>query len=155
MMLAVLGVRASGRTLRLEPPHSAALLADAWRPRGNLVQDDSYDVLWLSSAAEWPGTQLTNAQLVNRVPGMVLLTRKLNLASLGRSWDFVPPTVSAVREDELGSAWESKLDSERWGGEGQGFAWLVKGVGHRRVLPLAQFPQVPLGGMLIRAGWFG
>ena len=107
------------------------------------------DILWLSSDAPRVGTA---SRLVNRIPRMVQLSRKQNLAEIGRSWDFVPPTLQLPLGDVPtegitltnghGSHDEALADGGRWGhSRPQLFDWLTKDQQHRGVHLLPQLPQ--------------
>ena len=131
--LVVLGVSTAPLTLKLrvDPPELAHPFAEA---AATLVDDDSYDVLWLMGKDEWQPANDKAARLANRVDAMPLITRKGPLATAGAAldWSFVPKLLT-TDVAQVGSGGKDGLLTP--------YAYMLKGAAHHEVTPLEEAPR--------------
>ena len=119
--------------LRVHPPigSNEALTSQAMSLGSTVVDDNSFNCLWLSSSAPEPPGLLENVTgmaplLIDRIEALRVITSKQSLAvvSTALGWDFVPKT--------LGEEPEEQADEP--------FMWLAKPATHRGVQVLPWLP---------------
>ena len=100
MLIALHGVSGlDNPALRFEPAGANPILRGEWIAQGGrVVEDDSdsFDFLWIGHQGP-VSTTLGGGQIINRVPGMSLLSRKESLGAAAKvlRWPFVPFTTKS------------------------------------------------------------